>query len=107
MLTLDPTSRPSAEQLLKSPFIKNKKMSSDFEYSIFDDRAPQNKSHDGINKLLRTIKLPKNLKQLTERLPKSNYTDKRMKSQGRPSIKGVPRQNVKYLSIFTNQSNKQ
>lgn len=106
MLTVDPNLRPSAEQLLSLDIIKkrfpfNLAVSNNILHheigDTFEELEKQesqcnlgevrngiescevqdnSESFEGV-KLIDTIRMPKNIKQLTERLPKSNYGDEK------------------------------
>ena len=66
MLQLKPKNRPTSEKLLKMPIVQRKME----ELHLNDNMG---KSHDH-KELLATIKMPKKLQYLTDRLPKSNYS---------------------------------
>ena len=63
LLTVDPTMRPSSEELTKMQWFEKRHI----------DIQVDDESDDSDDVLLGTIKLPKNLRQLTERLPSSQY----------------------------------
>jgi NIMA (never in mitosis gene a)-related kinase len=65
MLQLKPKSRPSCDKMLKYPIILKK---------IEELGMNSNSSASQNNHLLQTIKMPKKLQYLTDRLPKSNYS---------------------------------
>ncbi|KAM3138397.1 hypothetical protein pb186bvf_009483 [Paramecium bursaria] len=61
-LQVSPNLRPSAQQLIQNPiFIKNTKQFEEQDY--------------GANTLLQTIKVPKNMNQLGDKLPRSKYEE--------------------------------
>ena len=62
MLQVDPSKRPTTEDLLKLPLLRKR--------NIENSDEVMESEH-----LLGTIKLPRNLKQLTDRLPKSQYEE--------------------------------
>lgn len=66
MIKVNPKDRPSCDQILRTPEISQKmkqlKMIRLNKEAMREERRPS---------LLQTIKLPKNLKNLTERLPKA------------------------------------
>lgn len=66
MLQLKPKNRPSCDKMLKSSIIERKVQ----ELHIGDD--PKLTPYQ--QELLSTIKMPKKLQYLTDRLPKSNYS---------------------------------
>lgn len=65
MVQVAPQMRPSCEKILEMPIIK-KKCEKLFPEDFFFDEEPQ-------MNLLSTIRVPKNLLYLTDRLPKPNY----------------------------------
>ena len=65
MLQLKPKQRPSCEKMLKYPIVLKKIE----ELSLFDKESTE--LH---NELMKTIKMPKKLQYLTDRLPKANYS---------------------------------
>lgn len=65
MLQLKPKSRPSTEKILKSALIQKK-----IEELTLEVGSP---SEEVKEQLLRTIRIPKNLHYLTDKLPKPNY----------------------------------
>ncbi len=69
LLSVDPIVRPSAEDVMSMTV---------FQKRHIDIQIDQEDSED---ELLGTIRLPKNLKQLTERLPSSQYGSRRRKSK--------------------------
>jgi serine/threonine protein kinase len=64
LLTVKPSERPSCEQILHMPAVE--------EHMTEDDEEAINKE------LLNTIKIPRNMKLLQGKLPKSNYEDEKM-----------------------------
>ena len=64
MLNVDPQKRPSCDELLESPLIKNR---IDARSSVEFDTEETNKT------LLNTIRCPMNIHYLTDKLPKANY----------------------------------
>ena len=67
MLQLKPKNRPTCDKMLKSQIIQRK-----MEELHLNDRVGSS-SHDQ-KELLATIKMPRKLQYLTDRLPKSNYS---------------------------------
>jgi NIMA (never in mitosis gene a)-related kinase 1/4/5 len=67
MLQLKPKNRPNCDKLLKMPIIQKKIE----EMSIAEPRVGNNHAHQ---EMLATIKMPRKLQYLTDRLPKSNYS---------------------------------
>ena len=69
LLQVNPENRPTCEEILKHPIVVKR-----IEYfSSFDDaKYSQEEFYDG-KELLRTIKIPKNLLFLSDKLPKPNY----------------------------------
>jgi NIMA (never in mitosis gene a)-related kinase len=55
--------RPSCDKLMDMPVIKKK----------IDKLFPEDQFYDSYSQLLSTIRVPKNLLYLTDRLPKPNY----------------------------------
>jgi hypothetical protein len=53
------------------------------EEKVKDYHEAEQSLSDGYDDLLGTIKVPRNLKLLSERLPKSNFNQKRSKSSGK------------------------
>ena len=74
LLQVNPNSRPSCEQILNHPIVQKR-----IEYfkSFTNDDDNEDKS------LLKTIKMPKNLLFLSDKLPKPNY-EKQLKSTNNP-----------------------
>ena len=68
MIKINPKDRPSCDQFLRMPEVQTKmkqlKMIRPDRDALREERRPS---------LLQTIKLPKNLKNLDKRLPKSQY----------------------------------
>jgi NIMA (never in mitosis gene a)-related kinase len=64
MLQVNPTMRPSSEKLLQSSILLKKGEELNIGAS---------ETASSISQLLRTIRIPKNLHYLTDRLPKPNY----------------------------------
>ena len=73
MLVVDPAKRPSAASLLESEIIKRKMK--DYKGGIIEEILESAKT-DGVD-LIKTIKLPRNLKDINKELPKKRYTKKR------------------------------
>lgn len=67
MIRVNPKDRPSSEQLLRLPEVQLKMKQLKLVKPRADMREERRPS------LLQTIKMPKNLKNLENRLPKSNY----------------------------------
>ena len=65
MLQQKAKNRPSAEKLFSSPIIEKKIEELNLEAEKMNNSEQQ--------KLLKTIRIPKKLHYLTDRLPKSNY----------------------------------
>jgi NIMA (never in mitosis gene a)-related kinase len=65
MLQLKPKSRPSCEKMLRSPIVLKKIEELGLNDVVMNDKQKE---------LLNTIKMPKKLQYLTDRLPKSNYS---------------------------------
>jgi NIMA (never in mitosis gene a)-related kinase 1/4/5 len=78
LLTVDSKNRPSLKEVLKLPIIqkKCKELENTTDYFEADDTfAPEAKLGDiSDDPLLKTIRVPQNLVNLTSRLPKSNYS---------------------------------
>jgi hypothetical protein len=84
MLIVDPKSRPTAFEILQKGSITRRNQSvSRNNQENYNDQNAIIALTSGINhsQLLSTIRLPKNLKQLTQRLPKSQYDDEHLKRQ--------------------------
>ena len=65
---MDPKTRPTTQQILKLPILLARcNMLKDIEVVDIDSHTP------GEDMMLGTIRVPKNLRFLSERLPKSNY----------------------------------
>lgn len=64
LLQVQPENRPNCDQILKHPYIIKR---TDMLKSFQDDVQNENQN------LLQTIRIPKNLLVLTERLPQPNY----------------------------------
>lgn len=64
MLQVNPSVRPSADKLLQSSTMLKKSEELSLDAS---------ETATSISQLLRTIRMPKNLHYLTDRLPKANY----------------------------------
>lgn len=73
MLVVDPAKRPSAASLLESEIIKRKMK--DYKGGIIEEILESAKT-DGVD-LIKTIKLPRNLKDINKELPKKRYAKKR------------------------------
>lgn len=67
-LTRDQKRRPTVAQLLRHPVIRQKMQERNMEIV---------KQEGGINQLMNTIKLPKNMDMLIKRLPKKKYSSVR------------------------------
>jgi len=63
MLQLKPSNRPGTERLLKSSLLTKKSAETGFDPYFKEEN----------HELLKTIRVPKRLHYLTDRLPKSNY----------------------------------
>ncbi|TNV84563.1 hypothetical protein FGO68_gene913 [Halteria grandinella] len=71
LLQVDPKNRPTTTQILQMPIlIQRTNMLKDVEVVDIDSSSQLNEE---IANMLGTIRLPKNLRLLSERLPKSNY----------------------------------
>lgn len=78
LLQVNPSKRPSCEQILKNPLvIKN-------SGAILVEGEENGKK---VGKLLQTIKLPFNLKQLKGNLPKANYENKVRRSNSSAGLR--------------------
>ena len=66
MLQLKPKNRPTSDKLLKHPALLKKVM----ELKLGDAKG----DYSNQNELLSTIRMPRKLQYLTDRLPKSNYS---------------------------------
>lgn len=66
MLQLKPKNRPSCDKMLKAGVVLRKVQ----ELNLIDDQKPSPYQQA----LLSTIRMPKKLQYLTDRLPKSNYS---------------------------------
>jgi NIMA (never in mitosis gene a)-related kinase len=79
LLQVDPKNRPSTKQIIHMPVFIAK-------YNEIREEKAKDFDHDEIYNfeedmnLLGTIKVPRNLKLLSERLPKSNYGNKKSES---------------------------
>ena len=73
MLVVDPTKRLSATSLLESEIIKRKMK--DYKGGIIEEILESAKT-DGVD-LIKTIKLPRHLKDINKELPKKRYAKKR------------------------------
>lgn len=77
MLQVDPRLRPSSQQVLEMEQVAKRYAklfpNEDDLQSVMDEINEDNYS---VNDLLKTIRVPQNLAQLTKRLPKSNYSMK-------------------------------
>ena len=71
MIQVAPQMRPSCDQILKMQIVK-KKMAELFPDTDFEQEESQ-------FNLLQTIRVPKNLLYLTDRLPKPNYNSEQRK----------------------------
>ncbi len=69
LLQVDPKNRPTTKQILQMPILINRcnRQLKDVEVVDIDSYTP------GEDIMLGTIRVPKNLRLLSERLPKSNY----------------------------------
>jgi hypothetical protein len=69
MIKVNPKDRPSPEQILRTTEMQSKMRALDMvRNNLKEIRETKNPS------LLKTIHMPKNLKNLGDRLPRSNYT---------------------------------
>lgn len=73
LLQVTPSARPSAAKLLSSSVVQ--KQASELNLDLDDFDEP--------HELLKTIRVPKNLHYLTDRLPKPNYTGEKNSSMGK------------------------
>ncbi|CDW81246.1 protein kinase domain containing protein [Stylonychia lemnae] len=82
MLQVDPLNRPTCKQIISIPAFKNKcRKFFDKEDSNFIQEDNEDDNQDSLNQMLGTIRIPKNLRLLSERLPKSNYGRKKDNNQ--------------------------
>lgn len=90
MLSVEPKLRPSCAQILEIDFVKRKMEklfeSNEIEFEdeviIEEDTNPNDgEAKASTNELLNTIKVPNNLAQLTNRLPKANYNIRTKKTE--------------------------
>ena len=95
LLQVNPENRPSCDKILKNNIVKNR-----IEYfDSFNDINKESKDFDNEDQLLlRTIKMPKNLLFLSDKLPKPNY-DKHMKNMVNINSKV----NLKNYRSYTNR----
>ncbi|KRX07956.1 Protein kinase-like domain [Pseudocohnilembus persalinus] len=77
LLQVNPHMRPSSEKILQLPGLVRHMRESNFEHL---------ESEEGNNNLLQTIKVPRNLHFLTDRLPKPNYTPLKTKKVLKKSL---------------------
>ena len=95
MIVVDSEKRPTWEQLLNTKLIKKKKKALFMKDNPFLD-----------NILLTTIKFPKNLMNLTERLPESqystNHTTKKLNSDQKKNKNGFPNLMVSEMKTSSN-----
>jgi hypothetical protein len=76
LLTVDPKNRPNCKQIIHMPvFIAKYNDIREEKANLFEEEPSLN------DNLLGTIKVPKNLRLLSERLPKSNYGIKTKKEK--------------------------
>jgi len=71
LLTVDPKARPSTKEILKMSSIINKSKELESKSNVFEAIESYPEEDDP---LLKTIRVPGNLANLTSRLPKSNYS---------------------------------
>ena len=77
LLQVDPKNRPNCKQIMHMPvFIAKYNEIREEKAKEFEDDPSTTEMN-----LLGTIKVPKNLRLLSERLPKSNYGDKKKKKE--------------------------
>ncbi|CDW84557.1 protein kinase domain containing protein [Stylonychia lemnae] len=85
LLQVEPKNRPTTKQIMHLPvFIGKYNEIRENKAKDFEDEH----TYDDQNMLLGTIKVPKNLRLLSERLPKSNYEKKQKKEEDKMSEKG-------------------
>eukprot|EP00347_Sterkiella_histriomuscorum_P008187 403346048 len=81
MLQVDPNNRPTCKQIMSIPaFLKKCSVFLNEELGIVQDDNEEENS-ETLNMMLGTIRIPKNLRLLSERLPKSNYGRKQLDSK--------------------------
>lgn len=98
MLQVSPVARPSAAEILQFPFMEQK-----MRNNLFQSEA-------GIqNEMLKTIKYPQNLRNLTSKLPMENYTPIRTREFtssclfSRSMMPGLPSSPKKLISLSQNK----
>lgn len=69
LIQVSPQVRPSCDKILDMPIVKKR----------IEKLFPEEQFYDSHSALLSTIRVPKNLLYLTDRLPKPNYDDERRK----------------------------
>lgn len=82
LLQVDPEKRPSTKQIIHMPVFVAK-YNEIREERVRDYHEAEHQIAEGYDDLLGTIKVPRNLKLLSERLPKSNFGQKRSRSTGK------------------------
>jgi len=81
LLQVDPKNRPSTKQIIHMPVFIGK------YNEIRETKIKEfNEDEEVPNLLLGTIKVPKNLRLLSERLPKSNYEKKQKRAEEKGSV---------------------
>jgi NIMA (never in mitosis gene a)-related kinase len=80
LLVIHPQQRPSCNQILDQPSVK--KMGE----KLFGDDYYQHSHSDAQSEMLKTIRIPKNLLYLTDRLPKPSYEDSSHKKNASSGI---------------------
>ena len=79
-LQVNPANRPSCEKILATPGLLNHLTGTLEEIDLDEEIEPKN------DNLLSTIRMPRNLGQITERLPKSQYQQKHLKKAASQDI---------------------
>jgi NIMA (never in mitosis gene a)-related kinase 1/4/5 len=93
LLQVQPENRPSPDQILKNPIIQKR-----LEF-LSNKTVTEDMLHD--NNLLQTIRIPKNLLFLTDRLPQANYDMPRKKMNSNTN-NNISIKKKKYNSELTN-----
>ena len=103
MLRTDPNMRPNTGQILKSKIIINKKM----ELKIGEDLDSFNETEKfGQKKLIDTIKIPKNMKEINGNLPSNKYNKRIKKKIREEMMKEDAYETNKKLNGFLNEEDK-
>lgn len=88
-MTVDPKNRPNCKQIIHMPvFIAKYNEIREEKAKEFEDEPSANEN------LLGTIKVPKNLRLLSERLPKSNYGIKVKKEKRENDVSNISAQSI-------------